>query len=375
MDYFFIYLFSIFLVNIFFIILAISIVFFLRKTSIFKKPVKTPFISVLIPARNEEKNIASCIESLLKQDYPDYEVIVLNDNSTDSTEQILKRYTTNPRFRFYNGRELEFGWRGKTFASQQLLEYAKGEIIFFTDADTVHSSDTLSFIAGKMEEYNVDFISGYAFHKSISFGEKIIVPALYVMTVLFLPLFLVYYSKMPIFSFAIGQLIFAKREVFDRIGGFEELRSEIVEDMALARKVKEYGFKTIFIDAKNYISCRMYKNYMDGFMGIARVIYPAISRNMLLFIGLVVSLFSLIEFPIIYLILNFNNPSVYNTLCTYSIFLFTMSWAISLYDRKQPIISFILYPFFFLNLIAVAMYSFVKIGYGKGVKWKERLVK
>ncbi|MGC8764925.1 MAG: glycosyltransferase [Brevinematia bacterium] len=375
MDYLFIYLFSIFLINLFFLILTITNTLFLKKTSIFKKPVKTPFISVLIPARNEEKNIIPCIESLLNQNYPDYEVIVLNDNSTDGTEMILKRYEAYPNFRYYNGAELEYGWKGKTFASQQLLEYARGEICFFTDADTIHSPDTLSFLMGKMEEYDVDFLSGYAFHNSVTFGEKIIIPALYVMTVLFLPLFLVYSSRMPIFSFAIGQVIFAKKEVFDKIGGFEEIKNEVVEDMALGRKVKEYGFKTIFIDAKNYISCRMYKNYLEGFMGIARVIYPAISKSIFIFLGLVFSLFSLLEFPIIYLILNFNNPSVYNSLSIYSVFLFSIAWIISLYDRKQSVFSFVLYPFFFLNLILIATYSVLKIGFGKGIKWKERLVK
>ncbi len=375
MDYLFLFLFSIFVVNIFFLILTLSNVLFLRKTGIYKKPSSYPFISVLVPARNEEKNLIPCIESLLNQNYSNYEVIFLNDNSTDKTEEILKLYEKHPLFRYYNGMNLEEGWKGKAFASQQLLQYAKGEICFFTDADTVHSPETLSFLVGKMEEYGVDFISGYAFHKSITFGEKIIIPALYVLTILFLPLALVYYSEFPIFSFAIGQIIFTKKKVMEHIGGFEEIKDEIVEDMALARKVKENKFRILFIDAKSYISCRMYKNYKEGFLGIARVIYPAISKNLFIFLGLVISLFILIEFPIIYYILNFNNSSIYTKLSSYSIFLFTTSWIISLYDRKQPLTSFLLYPFFFLNLIIMAIFSMLKIGFGKGIEWKERLVK
>jgi len=375
MDYCLVALFSAFLVNLFFLFLTFANIFFLKKTSSFKKPKVYPKVSVLVPARNEEENIEACISSLLSQDYPDYEVIVLNDNSKDRTEEILKKFISYKNFKYYNGKELIEGWKGKTFASQQLFEYAGGEILFFTDADTVHDRNTLSFLVGKMEEFDVDFISGFAYHITKTFGEKIIVPALYIMSTLFLPLAFIYYSKLPFFSFAIGQLIFVKRKVLEEIGGFECVKDEVVEDIVLARVVKENGFRSLFLDAKNYISCRMYENYIQGFLGIARVIYPAISKNIFIFLALVFAILLTIEFPLLYMILNFGQLSIHTNLASLSFFLFFSAWAISLYDRKQPLSSIILYPVFFLNLILIAFYSMLKIGFGRGIAWKERLVK
>jgi chlorobactene glucosyltransferase len=97
---------------------------------------KFPFVSILVPARNEALNIADCVDSLLAQDYPDFEVIVLNDNSTDDTSRILAGLAqTNPRLRVLKGSPLPDGWLGKHWACHQLDQAAAGELILFTDAD------------------------------------------------------------------------------------------------------------------------------------------------------------------------------------------------------------------------------------------------
>ncbi len=371
MDYFNLIL----LINIFFLIVSITNILFLRKTSFFRKPKIFPKISILIPARNEEKNIESCLDSILNIDYPDYEVIVLNDNSTDNTENLLKKYLSFPNFRYYNGKDLPYDWKGKTFASEQLFKLAKGEILFFTDADTIHSKDILKFLVGKMEEFNVDFISGFANQKTITLGEKLIVPSLYILSGLFLPLSLVYKSKNSLFSFAIGQAIFIKKETLSKIGGFESVKNEIVEDMYLARKVKENGYKTIFLDLKNYLECRMYENFYQGFNGISRVIFPAIGKNLFLFIGLVTFVFFSILFPIFYLILNYGVDINYTKISLYSVSIFFLSWGITMLDRKLGLIPVILYPIFFINLLVMAFNSLIKISFGKGITWKERVVK
>ncbi|MGE5805955.1 MAG: glycosyltransferase, partial [Ignavibacteria bacterium] len=98
-----------------------------------------PFVSVLVPARNEEVNIRNCITSLLKQDYPNYEVIVLNDSSDDKTDEILNMIKSEyPELKILHGKPLEEGWTGKTFACRQLADEAIGEWLLFTDADPSH---------------------------------------------------------------------------------------------------------------------------------------------------------------------------------------------------------------------------------------------
>ncbi len=376
MDYFLLFFELILFINLFFLYITISNLWFLKKTSRYKNPPsQLPKISILIPARNEEKNIEKCIDSLLKIDYPNYEIIVLNDNSTDRTEDILKKYKGYPNFKYYNGKNLPLDWKGKPYACEQLLKLASGEICFFTDADTIHSKNILLFLTSKMEEYNVDFISGFAFQKALTLGEQMIIPALYILTGLFLPLYLIPKVRNPLLSFAIGQAIFVKKEKLLQIGGFESVKNEVVEDIALARKFKEKGFKTIFIDLKDYISCRMYNNFFNGFNGISRVIFPAIGRNYLLLFMLIFFVFFSILFPIGYILLTYTNETSYVKTALYCVQIFLITWGINLFERKSGIISFVLYPLFFINLIFMALYSALKIGIGKGIVWKERFVK
>ena len=103
-----------------------------------------PFVSVLVPARNEERNIARCINSLIMQDYENFEIVVLSDNSTDRTEEILDEFArTDNRIKVIKGRPLPHGWVGKNFACHQLSKAAKGEYLFYADADTWHDNSTL----------------------------------------------------------------------------------------------------------------------------------------------------------------------------------------------------------------------------------------
>ncbi|MCX7821571.1 MAG: glycosyltransferase family 2 protein [Brevinematales bacterium] len=373
MDYLLLFFELVLFINLFFLFVSISNFLFLKKSSFFRKPSSFPKISVLIPARNEEKNIERCINSLLSIDYPNYEIIVLNDNSFDKTEEILKKYEKFDNFKYYNGKNLPSDWKGKPFACEQLLKYADGEICFFTDADTIHKKDTLSFLVGKMEEYNVDFISGFALQRALSFGERMIIPALYLISAIFLPLFLIPKVKNYFISFAIGQIIFVKKDKLLQIGGFQSVKDEVVEDIALAREIKRHGFKSIFLDLKDYVECRMYDGFRSGFKGISRVIFPAIGKNYLLLFSLIVFVFSSIIYPFFYFLLN--DKSVYSTLALYSILIFFLSWLITLSERKLGFIPVILYPLFFINLIVMALYSAFKIGIGKGVVWKERFVK
>ncbi len=363
------------IVNLFFLFISLVNVIFLRITARAKTPSHFPKISVLIPARNEAHRIRPCLESLLSQDYPNYEVIVLNDNSTDTTEVILKEFAGDPHFRFINGKPLPEGWKGKPYASQQLFESATGEILFFTDADTVHHPGTLRFLVGAMQHWNVDFLSGFALHEAHSTGEKLILPAVYMATVLYLPLPLVLWSQWSFFSFAIGQILFMKRKVLETVNGFEPVKNHVVEDLAISSVIKKHGFRTLFLDAKDFIRCRMYENFEQGFYGIARVIYAAIGKNLLLFLALVIGIISAIMLPVFSgLRYGFAQlPGISGAWLCMGVFL--AAWGIFLAERRQSWISIVGYPLVFLNLLLAAFYSLAKTGLGKGIIWKERLVK
>jgi chlorobactene glucosyltransferase len=236
------------LICLYFLLLSLKNKETLKNLTYLPEPTKTPLVSVLIPARDEEDNIAVCLESLLDQDYPNYEVLVLDDNSGDHTWMILKRYAkkTN-KLKIYRGKDLPRGWVGKQYACQQLIEKARGEYIMFTDADTVHSRASISWAVTNMLRHNADFMSAYLHHLIGSLGEALIVPAIYIMTTILMPLWKIPQKNSAFFSFAIGQLMVCRRRALLAIGGYSSFKDSVVEDISLARAMKEHGYKTIFM--------------------------------------------------------------------------------------------------------------------------------
>jgi chlorobactene glucosyltransferase len=181
-----------------------------------------PKISVLIPARNEEQNIERCLNSLRNQHYQNYEILVLDDNSTDGTLSIISRIASaDSRVQVLNGKPLPDDWYGKPYALHQLTGQAKGEIFIFTDADTIHTPTSIAWAVTNMQGLKADMLSGYVGQIFLSFGEIVTVPLMFFLTGFILPLFLNRSAKVSWFSAAIGQFIAVRREVFDAIGGCE----------------------------------------------------------------------------------------------------------------------------------------------------------
>jgi chlorobactene glucosyltransferase len=181
-----------------------------------------PLVSILIPARNEERHIKRCLDSLRNQVYKNYEILVLNDNSTDNTLDILNQIAAeDSRVRVLNGKPLPDDWYGKPFALHQLTQEARGEILVFTDADTVHTPTSIAWGITNLQGLKADLVSGYIGQIFKSFGEIMTVPLMFFLTGFTIPLFLNRFVKVPWFSAAIGQFIVVKRNVFDAIGGCE----------------------------------------------------------------------------------------------------------------------------------------------------------
>ena len=161
-------------------------------------------VSVLVPARDEERNIARCLDSLLAQTYTNYEIVVLDDQSTDRTWEILREYEqANPgKVRAVKGVPLsESGWCGKPHAMHQLSKHARGEYLLFTDADTIHGPESVAWAVTNMEWHKADCVSGFVLQEMDTLGEQCIVPATYIMSAMVLPLWLIAALKAPGLSF------------------------------------------------------------------------------------------------------------------------------------------------------------------------------
>lgn len=335
-------------------------------------------VSVLIPARNEEENLEKCLESLLVQTYTNYEVIVLDDQSTDHTWEIITHYVKRypGLIRAVKGKPLpRDGWNGKPFAMQQLSEYANGDYFLFTDADTVHSRESIAWAVTNIESHGVDCLSGYVSQELNTFGEVLIVPATYIMTTIILPLWLIAATRAPGLSFAIGQFVMFKRQAYEAIGGYSSVSEHISDDIFVVRELKKAGFRLIFLDIRKYVRCQMYKGYRASFDGICKNIYDFFKNRPVFLTAALSALVFFVVLPLILLPLQLisGNPAV--KLISVSVMIFLLAWALTLYDRGLKWWAPFLYPLLFLHLLYMAWRSFGRVATGQGVPWKGRVLR
>ncbi len=252
----------------------------LRNLRDYRKLKSCPRISVLIPARNEEENIGDCVRSLLGQDYPNYQVIVLNDSSTDRTGQILEELAqADNRLKVIGGQPLPPDWLGKHWACHQLYRASDGELLLFTDADTIHSPDTLRCSAAALQTENADMLSIIPRHKLGSLAEKLIIPIFALGVFASRPLSARFRPQNVNVLSASGKLMVFPRRSYEAIGGFEGVRQAVLDDLQLTEKVLASGMRYRLFDGTDNVSCRMYHNWTELHEGLAKNSFPACGYN------------------------------------------------------------------------------------------------
>jgi len=236
-------------------------------------PADAPLISICVPARDEEKNIRRCVESLLAQTYPNFEIIVLDDRSTDSTPAILADLSSrDARLRVLHGSDLPSGWAGKPHALHQTSASARGEWLCFVDADTFSAPEAIASCYVKALETEADLFTIMTFQELGTFWEKVLMPlVLTAMSVGFSPR-KVNDPKERV-AVANGQFILIKRSVYDAIGGHEKVKDQIVEDKALSEQVKWNGYRLIVADGHAVARTRMYMSLPQMWEGWTKNIY------------------------------------------------------------------------------------------------------
>jgi len=236
-------------------------------------------ISVIIPCRNEERNLPTLLPSLLAQDYPNLEFILLDDRSTDNTLQILKQaQAQDTRIHVIEGKALPEGWTGKNHAMHQCAQMAKGKWLLFTDADTEHLNYSASSSLKYAQERSVDLLTLSARCVCKSFGEHLIQP-------MGIGCFSVWFriadvndpnSTTPL---CCGQYILIKKDVFNNVGGSEAIKNEVVEDLALFKNVKAAGFRCELAIGAHIFATRMYQSFKEAWVGWRRIYLHALGKN------------------------------------------------------------------------------------------------
>lgn len=243
---------------------------------------RLPHLSIIVPARNEERQIEQCVRSLLEQNYSDFEVIVVDDRSDDETPAILHRIAARePRLRVIAGAPLPDGWIGKPWALLQGAQAAKGDWLLFTDADTIHSRDASASAVAYAAANDARIVSLLPRQCFETLGERVFLP-----TILWMIAFAVgslraindpKRSDAAIFN---GQYVLFERGAYAALGTHAAVRDKIAEDYEFARLAKRDGrFHARLAGAKDLVRTRMYRSTEEIWSGFGKNLFAGLRAN------------------------------------------------------------------------------------------------
>lgn len=237
-------------------------------------------VSVLIPMRNETKNVGSLIKNLKETSYSNIEFILYDDDSTDDTAQKAEFLIAHDRrFKLLKGKNLPNDWKGKPHACFELAKVAKGEILLWIDADVVIKPKTISALVATMEKNDLDALSGFPKFKTASFLEALLTPLLHFFIHMHLPIQLANSQKLIAATAASGAFIAIRRNAYEAIGGHQAVKNEVVEDVALFRAIKKAGFRANLVQIADDVSCSMYGNAKETWQGFEKNCFKAFNES------------------------------------------------------------------------------------------------
>lgn len=232
--------------------------------------------SVLVPARDEAAHIAACIESLRVQDV--VEILVLDDGSSDATARLARAAAAgDPRVRVLAGSPIPPGWLGKAFACAQLAAAAEpgSEVLVFVDADVRLAPDAVASAVALLDSLALDLVSPQPRQVAVTAAERLVQPLLAWSWLTFLPLRLAERSRRPPLGAANGQFLAVRRAAYERAGGHDRVRADVLDDLALLRAVKRAGGHGTIVDGSRLASCRMYEGWSSLRDGYAKSLWAA----------------------------------------------------------------------------------------------------
>jgi hypothetical protein len=229
-------------------------------------------ISVLIPARNEAANIATALDAVLKNTHSNFEVIVLDDGSTDGTAAIVHRFTAqDARVRLESAPPLPAGWCGKMFACNMLSNLASGDLLVFIDADVALAQNALTALDGFMNAHpSIAYASGVPRQITATFAEKLIVPLINFLLVAFLPIAAMRRDINPGYGAGCGQLVVVRAQDYRTVGGHAAIRRTLHDGLMLPRLFREKGLATDLFDGTEVATCHMYSGCTEVWRGFGK---------------------------------------------------------------------------------------------------------
>lgn len=335
---------------------------------------KHGLVSIMIPARNEEKVIERCLRSLLNQDYPEIEVIVYNDQSTDRTGHIADAIAKeDKRVKVLHGTHLPEGWIGKTHGCHQMSQKARGNWLLFGDSDINLEPDAISRALATTDEHGLEFLSFFPRFDNYTLSERIFLPIFYFYLFAFLPLRQVMTHPNPNIVAVNGSFILIKESLYCKIGGHEAVKDKILEDVLMGRHIKKLGHKVGYGDGSDLYSVHMYDNFAGIWEGFSKNAFSFFSWNYLSASIFIIFLLLFLVLPFLLIPVGFfiNQPLLSLAgVASSSMYLFIM--AILNYRLEQGLASVFLFPLGMLFSAMVILNSMIRVATGKGLTWKGR---
>tara|TARA_Y100001934_G_scaffold112714_1_gene137885 strand:+ start:2451 stop:3596 length:1146 start_codon:yes stop_codon:yes gene_type:complete len=328
-------------------------------------------VSVLVPCRNESKNIAACVKTILMQGEVVKEILIYDDESTDTTSSEIDKLISNhpAAIKRIPTQNKPKGWTGKNHACAQLASSAKGDWLLFIDADTRLQKDAITTLLGTAKRKDVSFISAWPKITMTGYIEKLLMPLLNNVVFTMFPAPLADIKSDKALGLAHGACIMVKSEVYFAVGGHTRVRTLLFEDTMLARTWRRSGYKSTCIDGSKLISVRMYETFNDIVTGFTKNYYPAF-RHQRSFWGFQIWNLSWTLIPLACLVgLQYGFASIWILL---ALFLSITPRLVLAVRFSHTIWSVFLHPITNLVMLYIGTISYLKWGHRGGVEWKGR---
>jgi len=327
-----------------------------------------PLVSIIIPMRNETKNVNGILDDIRKQDYRNIEVVTVDDDSDDKTLEMLEIYKERKKtdwLKIVHLDSLDKNWVGKSHAIYKGLLHAKGQLLFFVDADIRLEESAIGSVVDRMREGGLDVMNCFPKQMLRRKSERLITPLMSWISASFMPYAFYNKSGRKAITFANGQFIACTREMYLKSGGHEKIKGRIDEDVSIINIFKKSGAKVEVLICDGIIKCFMYDGYLDARKGFSRSIIPSLPNRSFIIVFMLLAIIFIFPFVLVF---------------------FDVKWFIVILEiwfnraiasigiKENVIVNILLHPLQFIVLLEILIYSIWRLWTGN-VVWKGRTIK
>jgi len=327
-----------------------------------------PRVSLIAPARNEERHIEAAVRSLTKLDYPNLEITIINDRSTDRTGAILDSLAAEfPQLNVVHLTELPPGWLGKNHAMQLGADRSSGKWLLFTDADIIYEPTTLRRAILYASKYNVDHLAAWPDIHATTWLLTAFMSTFAIYLFLFVRVWSIRNPKSRA-HIGVGAFNLIKTSVYGAVGGHERIRMRPDDDLKLGKIVKLAHYRQDFVDATGMLSLEMYRSVGELVRGLEKNAFSGADYNVALvvFSSLISLLFGVWPCLAVFLV---PAPArwAYIAVC---LSLWAMAWG-SAHTMKAPASCALAYPLAVLLFVYIQWRTMLLNYYHNGIRWRD----